>query len=179
VGLLVGDVVLPVASVLGALLSLVGTVGAALAGVWIGRRGERLLGGRRRGARRRVLSVVSTRRGGGRGSIGSVMGDTRLEPVATGLDFPTSVALDDEGRVYVAEWELAFGGVAPGGRVWRIGTDGDREVLLEGLRPPVNGVAAHGGVPYLRGRSPAAHQPTGHKQLLSHGPLGAWCLSRA
>ncbi len=57
VGLLVGDVVLPVASslvmlahgalfgvVLGALLSLVGTIGAALAGVWIGRRGERLLG---------------------------------------------------------------------------------------------------------------------------------------
>jgi uncharacterized membrane protein YdjX (TVP38/TMEM64 family) len=56
VGLLVGDVVLPVPSslvmlahgalfgvVLGALLSLVGTVGAALVGVWIGRRGGRVL----------------------------------------------------------------------------------------------------------------------------------------
>ena len=56
VALLVGDVVLPVPSsivmlahgalfgvVLGALLSLVGTVGAAVVGVWLGRRGERLL----------------------------------------------------------------------------------------------------------------------------------------
>lgn len=82
VGLLVGDVVLPVPSslvmlahgalfgvVLGALLSLVGTVGAALAGVWIGRRGERLLGvpaaDRRRAQelvdRWGVVAVVATR----------------------------------------------------------------------------------------------------------------------
>lgn len=82
VGLLVGDVVLPVPSslvmlahgavfgvVLGALLSLVGTVGAALAGVWIGRRGERLLqvpaAERRRAEelldRWGVVAVVATR----------------------------------------------------------------------------------------------------------------------
>ena len=82
VGLLVGDVVLPVPSslvmlahgalfgvVLGALLSLVGTVGAALAGVWIGRRSERLLGvpaaDRRRAQelveRWGVVAVVATR----------------------------------------------------------------------------------------------------------------------
>ena len=82
VGLLVGDVVLPVPSslvmlahgavfgvVLGALLSLVGTVGAALVGVWIGRRGERLLevppAERRRAEelldRWGVVAVVATR----------------------------------------------------------------------------------------------------------------------
>ena len=55
--------------VLGALLSLVGTVGAALAGVWIGRRGERLLevpaAERRRAEelldRWGVVAVVATR----------------------------------------------------------------------------------------------------------------------
>ena len=82
VGLLVGDVVLPVPSslvmlahgalfgvVLGALLSLVGTAGAAVAGVWIGRRGERLLAvpasERRRAQdlvdRWGVVAVVATR----------------------------------------------------------------------------------------------------------------------
>ncbi|HEV2810522.1 MAG TPA: VTT domain-containing protein [Acidimicrobiales bacterium] len=82
VGLLVGDVVLPVPSsvvmlthgalfgvVVGALLSLVGTVGAAVAGVCIGRGGERVLGvpaaGRRRAHelldRWGVLAVVATR----------------------------------------------------------------------------------------------------------------------
>ena len=82
VGLLVGDVVLPVPSslvmlahgalfgvVLGALLSLVGTVGAAVAGLWIGRRGERLLAipasERRRAQelvdRWGVVAVVATR----------------------------------------------------------------------------------------------------------------------
>ncbi len=82
VGLLVGDVVLPVPSslvmlahgalfgvVLGALLSLVGTVGAAVAGVWIGRRGGRLLAvptAERRRARALVdrwgaVAVVATR----------------------------------------------------------------------------------------------------------------------
>ncbi len=82
VGLLVGDVVLPVPSSLvmlahgalfgvglGTLLSLLGTVGAAVAGVWIGRRSERLLGvpaGERRRAQDLVdrwgaVAVVATR----------------------------------------------------------------------------------------------------------------------
>lgn len=82
VGLLIGDVVLPVPSSLvmlahgalfgvglGTLLSLLGTVGAAVAGVWIGRRSERLLGvsaGERRRAQDLVdrwgaVAVVATR----------------------------------------------------------------------------------------------------------------------
>lgn len=82
VGLLIGDVVVPVPSSLvmlahgalfgvglGTLLSLLGTVGAAVAGVWIGRRSERLLGvsaGERRRAQDLVdrwgaVAVVATR----------------------------------------------------------------------------------------------------------------------
>ncbi|HEV2766558.1 MAG TPA: hypothetical protein VGV63_02480 [Acidimicrobiales bacterium] len=77
------------------------------------------------------------------------MGDIRVDVVATGFDFPTSVVLDDQGVVYVAESGLAFAGAKPGGRVWRVGTAGDRELMIGGLRPPVNGIAAHGGQLYL------------------------------
>ncbi|MBW3651414.1 MAG: PQQ-dependent sugar dehydrogenase [Actinobacteria bacterium] len=77
------------------------------------------------------------------------MGEIRLDVVATGFDFPTSVVLDDQGVVYVAESGLPFAGAQPGGRVWRVGADGDRELMIGGLRPPVNGIAAYGGDLYL------------------------------
>lgn len=78
-----------------------------------------------------------------------MMEEIRHEVAATGFDFPTSVTLDDQGVVHVAESGLAFGGAEPGGRVWRGGRDGDRELLVERLRPPVNGIARWGGQLYL------------------------------
>ncbi len=81
------------------------------------------------------------------------MGDTTpaadLELVVDDLSFPTSVALDDGGRVYVAESGLPFGGARPGGRVWALDEDGRRRVLAEGLRPPVNGVVWHDGALFV------------------------------
>ena len=64
---------------------------------------------------------------------------------ATGLDFPTSLALDGDGVLFVAESGLPFGGAAPGGRIRRIGPRGDHTVVLEGLRQPVNGLTWHHG----------------------------------
>jgi glucose/arabinose dehydrogenase len=64
--------------------------------------------------------------------------------LAEGLDFPTSVALGGDGALYVAESGLAFGGAAPGGRIVRIGEDGRRETMLDGLGAPVTGLTAHG-----------------------------------
>jgi glucose/arabinose dehydrogenase len=71
------------------------------------------------------------------------------ERVASGLDFPTSLALDGEGALYVAESGLPFGGARPGGRVRRIGPGGDCPVVLEGLRPPVNGLTWSDGGFYV------------------------------
>ena len=68
------------------------------------------------------------------------------EPVATGLDFPTSLALDADGILYVAESGLPFAGARPGGRV---GADGSSAVVLEGLRQPVNGLTWHDGGFYI------------------------------
>ncbi len=66
-----------------------------------------------------------------------------LIPVASGLSFPTSLTFDDVGVAYVAEAGLPFDGAAPGGRVWRLDPDGERALLVEGLRPPVNGLTFH------------------------------------
>lgn len=59
--------------------------------------------------------------------------------VATGLQFPTSLAFDDAGGVFVAESGLAFGGAAPGGKVWRL-AGGDRTLLADELAAPVTGL---------------------------------------
>jgi glucose/arabinose dehydrogenase len=74
-----------------------------------------------------------------------------LEPIAEGLSFPTSLTFDETGTAYVAESGLPFGGAPPGGRIWRLelGGDGQRSLLLEGLRPPVNGLTYHNGSLYI------------------------------
>ncbi len=64
----------------------------------------------------------------------------RFERVVGGLDFPTSIAFDDGGALWVAESGLPFDGARPGGRVRR-GAD----VLVEGLRAPLNGLLWHDG----------------------------------
>lgn len=72
-----------------------------------------------------------------------------LELVAEGLSFPSSLALDEAGRIYVAETGLPFAGAPSGGRIWRIASDGSRVLLAQGLRPPVNGLTAHRGSLYI------------------------------
>lgn len=69
--------------------------------------------------------------------------------VAADLSFPTSVTFNDEGTAYLAESGLPFGGAPPGGRIWRLEADGSRTLLLDGLRPPVNGLTYHRGDLYI------------------------------
>lgn len=73
----------------------------------------------------------------------------RFELVADGFSFPTSLTFDEAGIAYVAESGLPFGGAPAGGRIWRIGSDGNRSLLIEGLRPPVNGLTFHQGNLYI------------------------------
>jgi glucose/arabinose dehydrogenase len=73
----------------------------------------------------------------------------KLELVAEGFSFPTSLTFDEAGVAYVAESGLPFGGAPPGGRVWRLARDGGRSLLAEGLRPPVNGLTFHAGGLYV------------------------------
>lgn len=73
----------------------------------------------------------------------------RPERVVVGLSFPTSLTFDEAGAAYVAESGLPFGGAEPGGRIWRLERDGNCTLLLDGLRPPVNGLTWHEGSLYI------------------------------
>ena len=61
-------------------------------------------------------------------------GESRAELIAAGLHFPTSLAFDDDGILYVAESGLPFGGAPPGGRVWRL--PGGRDLSLIHISEP-------------------------------------------
>lgn len=68
-----------------------------------------------------------------------------MQLIAEGLDFPTSLALDGQGRIFVAESGLSFNGDSPGGRILQVQADGCKRCLCEGLRAPVNGLTFHEG----------------------------------
>ena len=72
-----------------------------------------------------------------------------LSLVAGDFSFPTSLTFDAAGNAYVAESGLPFGGAKPGGRVWRLSPAGARTLLIDGLRPPVNGLTFHEGHLYV------------------------------
>jgi glucose/arabinose dehydrogenase len=98
------------------------------------------------------------------------------EILAEGLDFPTSIAIGGDGALYVAESGLPFGGAAPGGRIVRIGEDGRKETLLEGLGVPVNGLTAAGDGFYIsEGGNPgriSRWRPGGDRETVLDGLPG-------
>lgn len=75
----------------------------------------------------------------------TVNGNFAIEAAVTGLDAPTMVAFDDQGRMLVAE--SGYGGSGTP-KVSRIAVDGSKEVLAEGeqLENPLTSVAFHEGV---------------------------------
>jgi len=75
--------------------------------------------------------------------------NNRLELVAEGFSFPTSLTFDEAGTAYIAESGLPFGGARPGGRIWALAPGGNRTLIAEGLRQPVNGVTFHDGGLYV------------------------------
>src|SRR5947209_5456515 len=75
--------------------------------------------------------------------------NNKLELVAEGFSFPTSLTFDEAGTAYIAESGLPFGGARPGGRIWALAPGGDRTLIAEGLRQPVNGVTFHDGGLYV------------------------------
>ena len=78
----------------------------------------------------------------------------RLELVADGFSFPTSLTFDPTGIAYVAEAGLPFGGAPAGGRVWRLAPRGNRRLLADGLAPPVNGLTFYDGGLYISEAGP-------------------------
>lgn len=64
--------------------------------------------------------------------------------VATGFDFPSSLAFDDEGNAYVGETGIGFAKTPRGGRVWKVTSDGVRTQLADGFGL-ITGLVFHDG----------------------------------
>src|SRR5256714_2769703 len=78
----------------------------------------------------------------------------RLELVADGFSFPTSLTFDPTGIAYVAEAGLPFGGAPAGGGVGRLDPRGNRRLLADSLAPPVNGLTFYDGGLYVSEAGP-------------------------
>lgn len=91
----------------------------------------------------------------------------RAEVVATGLDFPTGVAFDDQGRLHVTEAGYSYGELRLEPRLVRIEADGTRVIVARGEDPPWNGLVWHEGAFYVAG----GHYQAGH--ILRVTPDGA------
>jgi glucose/arabinose dehydrogenase len=78
-----------------------------------------------------------------------------VEKVLTGLTFPTAIAFDGRGAVYIAEAGWSYGPKAAEARILRIDSaTAEGEVVASGLDGPVNGLTYHAGALYVshRGR---------------------------
>lgn len=63
----------------------------------------------------------------------------RAEVVAKGFTYPTGIALDEKGRVYVAEAGYSYGPKTTAARVFEVGSTGITEVT-NGFEGPLNGI---------------------------------------
>ncbi|HEX7005188.1 MAG TPA: hypothetical protein VF168_13470 [Trueperaceae bacterium] len=74
-----------------------------------------------------------------------------IEVVATGLDLPTGVAFDDQGRIYVLEAGYSYGELFSEPRLLRLEPEGPPTVVATGDNPPWNGVVFADGAFYVAG----------------------------
>ena len=74
----------------------------------------------------------------------------RLEPVVSGLTFPTGVTFDEAGRIYLIEAGYSYGEVWTTPRLLRVEADGRLTTIANGGRNgPWTGVIYHGGAFYV------------------------------
>jgi glucose/arabinose dehydrogenase len=75
--------------------------------------------------------------------------DYVIEPVGFGLTYPTGVALDDRGGVYVVESGYAYGEDFTKPRLLEVKPDGNREIASGDKNGPWNGVVLAEGAFYI------------------------------
>lgn len=92
----------------------------------------------------------------------------RVEPVATGLTFPTGAVFDDRGRLYVVETGYSYGEAFAVPRLLRIESDGRTTEIATGDDPPWFGAAYADGAFFV-----AANNTIGGARILRIGLDGA------
>lgn len=74
----------------------------------------------------------------------------RIEVVARDFTFPTGVAIDESGEVYVVEAGYSYGEVFTTPRLIRVSADGSKSVIAEGTKNgPWNGISYANGAFYV------------------------------
>jgi glucose/arabinose dehydrogenase len=73
----------------------------------------------------------------------------RIEPVTTGLTYPTAVVFDDANRPYVVEGGYSYGERYKTARLLRIEPDGRHTVIASGKNQPWTGATFHRGAFYV------------------------------
>jgi glucose/arabinose dehydrogenase len=99
----------------------------------------------------------------------------RVELVAKDLTYPTSIAFDDRGGLYVAEAGYAYGDPIAPAQVVRLGPGGARTVVASQLQGPITDLLWHRGSLYISHRGKISRlEPSGRVRdlvtgLPSHG----------
>ncbi|MFZ3589128.1 PQQ-dependent sugar dehydrogenase [Bacillus sp. DJP31] len=77
--------------------------------------------------------------------------DYILEPVVVGLNFPTSITFDDEGRLYVGEGGYSYGAAETPekGRILEISGNGKVKEIASGFRGPITSITWNKGYFYV------------------------------
>lgn len=73
---------------------------------------------------------------------------SKLGPVtsiATGFNFPSSLAFDNDGNAYVAETGIGFAKTPRGGRIWKVSPEGEKSLLAQDMGQPITGLVFHDG----------------------------------
>jgi glucose/arabinose dehydrogenase len=70
-----------------------------------------------------------------------------IEPVVVGLNFPTSITFDDEGRLYIGEAGYSYGlaDTPEGGRILEVCQNGEVKEVASGFRGPTTSITWHKG----------------------------------
>jgi glucose/arabinose dehydrogenase len=100
----------------------------------------------------------------------------RIEPVVTGLNYPTAIAWDDKGALLIAESTVPFAIVGETEiRIVRQEAAGHLERVVGGLPHLVNSIAFHGGRLYVSYQGAVAVAESGRLRDLITG-LPSWGL---
>lgn len=98
----------------------------------------------------------------------------RVEAVVTDLTYPTSVAFDEAGHLYLAEAGYVYGDARAPARIWQLSPEGQLTVVAQrGLNGPINDLLWHEGRLYVSHRGKISVLDDGQVQDLVTG-LPSW-----
>lgn len=72
-----------------------------------------------------------------------------MEVAVRDLTYPTSVAFDDDGGLYVAEAGFAYGDPVAPASILRVACDGPMSIVADQLGGPINDILRHNGRVYI------------------------------